>query len=223
MWDIKYVLFNKLVSGICTSVSDIKYDIFKSPWLETHNEASKEGKGQKIISLDTLYVTKKIITPDTLCLTSMLLLLLFSLSVMSDSSWLHELQHTRLRCPSLSPGVCSKSCLLDLWCHPTISSFFAPFSSCTQSFPASESFPMTQLFASGGQSIGVSAAASVLPVNIQDWFPKIDWVDLLAVQVTCKSLLQHCSSKASILQYLAFFMVQPSHPYRTTGKNNSFD
>ena len=169
VWDMKYVLFNILISGI--SYISLRYDISKSPWLETHNEASKEGKGQKIISLDTLYVTKKIITPDTLCLTSMLLLLSFSLSVMSDSLWLHELQHTRLRCPSLSPGVCSKSCLLDRWCHPTISSFFAPFSSCTQSFPASGSFPVTQLFSSGSQSIGASASASILPRNIQGWFP----------------------------------------------------
>ena len=86
---------------------------------------------------------------------------------MSDSLWLHGLPHTRLLCPPLSPGICSGSCQ---WCHPTISSSTAPFSSCPQSFPASGSFPVSQLFTSGGQSIGASASASVL-MNIQGWFP----------------------------------------------------
>ena len=81
------------------------------------------------------------------------------------------LQHARLPCPSLSPGVCSNSCPLSQWCHPTISSSVVPFSSCLQSFPASGSFPMSWLFAWGGQSFGVSASAPVLSVNIQDWFP----------------------------------------------------
>ena len=95
----------------------------------------------------------------------------FSHSVVSDSLRPHGLQHTRLPCPSLSPGVCSKSCPLHSWCHPNISSSVTPFSSCPQSFPASGSFPMSQFFTSGGQSIGVSASASVLPMSIQDWFP----------------------------------------------------
>ena len=82
----------------------------------------------------------------------------------------HGLQHTRLPCPSLH-GVCSNACPLSRWCHPPISSLFIPFSSCLQSFPASGSFPMSQLLTSGGQSIEASASASVLPVNIQDWFP----------------------------------------------------
>ena len=90
-------------------------------------------------------------------------------SVMCDFCDPHGLRHTRLPCPSLSPGVCSNSRPLSQWCHPTISSSFAPFSSCLQSFPASGSFPVSRLFASGGQSIG--ASASVLPVNIQGWFP----------------------------------------------------
>ena len=81
------------------------------------------------------------------------------------------LQHARPPCPSPTPGVYSNSCPSSRWCHPTISSSVVPFSSCLQSFPASESFPMSQFFASGGQSIGVSASASVLPMNIQDWFP----------------------------------------------------
>ena len=98
------------------------------------------------------------------------LLMLFSRSVLSDSLWPHGLQHARLPCPSLSPRVCSNSCPLSWWCHSTISSAIL-FSSCPESFPASGSFQMSQLFASGGQSIGASASASVLPVNIQSWFP----------------------------------------------------
>ena len=89
---------------------------------------------------------------------------------MSDFLWPNGLQHARLPCPSLSPG-CSNSCLLSQWCHPTISSSVAPFSSCPQSFPASGSFPMSLLFTSGGQNIGTSASASVLPINIQGWLP----------------------------------------------------
>ena len=98
-------------------------------------------------------------------------LLLFSRSVMSNSWWLHRLQHTRLPCSSPSPGACSNSCPLSQWCHPTISSSIIPFSSCLQSFPVSGSFLMNQFFTSGGQSIGASASALVLPMNIQDWFP----------------------------------------------------
>ena len=96
-------------------------------------------------------------------------MLLFSRSVMSNSLWSHGLQHARLPCPSPSPGACSNSCPLNQWYHPTISSSVIPFSSWPQSFPASGSFPMSQLFTSGGQSIG--ASTSVLPMNIQDWFP----------------------------------------------------
>ena len=95
--------------------------------------------------------------------------LLFSRSVMSDSLWSHGLQHTRLPCPSPSPGACSNSCPLSQWYQPTISFSVVPFSSCLQSFPAPGSFPMSWLFESGGQSIRVSALASVLPMNIQGW------------------------------------------------------
>ena len=90
---------------------------------------------------------------------------------MSDSLWPHGLQHARPPCPSPPPGVHSDSCPLSRWCHPIISSFVVPFSSCLQSFPALGSFQMSQFFASGGQSIGVSASASVLPMNTQDWSP----------------------------------------------------
>ena len=96
-------------------------------------------------------------------------LLLFSRSVMSESLWPHGLQHTRLPCPSLSPAVCSNLCPLSWWCLSPISSSVVPFSSCLQPFPVSGSFPMSWLFASGGQSIGTSASA--LLMNIQGWFP----------------------------------------------------
>ena len=93
----------------------------------------------------------------------------FSCSVLSDYLWPHGLQHTRLPCPSPTPGACSNSCPSSQWCHPTTSLSVIPFSSCLQSFPASGSFPVSQFFASGGQSIG--ASASVLLMNIQGWFP----------------------------------------------------
>ena len=137
---------------------------------------------------------------------------------MSDSSRPHESQHARLPCPSPSSGVHSNSCPSILWCYPAISSVI-PFSSFPQSLPVAESFPMSQLFTWGGQSTGVSALALFLPKNTQGWSPlEWDWLDLLAVQGTLKSLLQHHSSKASILPRLAFFTVQLSHPYVTTGR-----
>ena len=137
---------------------------------------------------------------------------------MSDSLQPHELQHTRLLCLSLSLWVCSKSGPLSQWCHPTTSCSVIPFSSCLQSFPASWSFPISQLFTSGGQHIGVSASSSVVPMNIQGWFPLglTGLVSLLSRGL--KSLLQHHSSKVSILWRSAFFTVQLSHPYMTTGK-----
>ena len=104
----------------------------------------------------------------------------FSHSVMSSSLWPHGLQHTRLPYPSPTPRACSNSCLLSWWCHPTISSSIIPFCSCPQYFPASGSFPLSQFFTSGGQSIAVSASASVLTMNIQGWFPLglTGWISL---------------------------------------------
>ena len=104
----------------------------------------------------------------------------FSLSVVSNSLQPHGLQHARSPCPSPTPGVYSNSSSLSQWCHPTISSSVVPFS-CLQTFPASGSFQTSQLFASGGQSIGVSASASVLPMNIQGWFP-LRWTDWISLQ-----------------------------------------
>ena len=127
----------------------------------------------------------------------------FSCSVVSDSFQPRELQHIRPPCPSPTPGVHPNSCSLSQWCHLTISYSVVLFSSCPQSFPASGSFQMSQLSTSGGPSIGVSALASVLPMISF----KMDWLDLLAVQGTLKSLLQHHTSKASILWCSAFFTI----------------
>ena len=128
---------------------------------------------------------------------------------MSNSLWPHGLQHNRPPCPSPTPRVYSNLHALSWWCHPTISSSVIPFSSCPQSSPASGPFPMSQLFASGGQSIGISALALVLPVNNSGLISfRIEWFDLLAVQGTLTSLLQHHSSKPSILLCSAFFIVQ---------------
>ena len=105
----------------------------------------------------------------------------FSHSVVSDSLWPHERQHTRLPCPSPTPGVHSDSCPSSQWCHPDISSLVVPFSSCPQSLPASESFPMNQLFAWGRQSTGVSALASFLPKKSQGWSPS-EWTGWISLQ-----------------------------------------
>ena len=139
----------------------------------------------------------------------------FSCSVVSDFLRPHGLQHTRLPCLSPTPRAYSNSCPSRQWHHPTILSPVTTFSSHPQSFPASGSFPMSQFFTSGGQSSGASALASVLTMNISF---RMDWLDLLAVQGTLKSLLQHHSSKASVLRRSAFFTVQLSHSCITTGK-----
>ena len=142
----------------------------------------------------------------------------FSCSVVSDSLWPHGLQHTRPPCPPPTPRACSNSCPLSQWCHPTISSSVVPFSSWPHSFPASGAFQMSQLFASGGQYWSFSF--NISPSNEYSGLIsfRMDWLDLLAVQGTLKSLLQHHNSKASVLWHSVFFIVQLSHPYMTTGK-----
>ena len=132
----------------------------------------------------------------------------------------HEPQHAKPPCPSTTPGVYPNPCPLSRWCHPAISSSVVPFSSCPQSFPASGSFPMSQLFASGGQSIDWSFSFNISPSSEHPGLIsfRMDWLDLLAVQGTLKSFLQHHCSKASILLRSAFFIVQLSHPYMTTEK-----
>ena len=119
----------------------------------------------------------------------------FSRSVVSNSSQSHGLQHARFPCPSPTPRACSNSCPLSWWCHPTISSSIIPFSSCLQSFLASGSFPVSQFFSSGGQSIGISASASVFPMNIQDRFPLglTGWISLQSKgpsRVFCNTAVQ---------------------------------
>ena len=131
----------------------------------------------------------------------------FSHSVVPNSSRPHELQHARLPCPSPTPGVYPNSCLSSRWCHPAISSSVIPFSSYPQSLPASGSFQMSQLFASGGQSIG-SFSFNISPTKHPGLISfRMDCLDLLEVQGTLKSLLQHHSSKASVLRRPAFFIV----------------
>ena len=137
---------------------------------------------------------------------------------MFDSWRSHGLQHARLFCPPLSPGVCSDSCLLSQWCHPTIWSFVTFFSSCPQSFPASRSFSVSQLFVSDGQSIGVSALASILPMTIQCCLPERLTGLISLMSKGLSSLLQHYNMKASVLPQSAFFMVQLSLLYVATGK-----
>ena len=138
---------------------------------------------------------------------------------MSSSFRPHGLQHARLPCPSPTPGAYSNSYPLSQWCNPTISSSVNPFSSHLQLFPASESFQVSQYFASGDQSIG-SFSFSLSPSSEHPGLIsfRMDCLDLLAVQGTLNSLLQHHSSEASILWLSAFFIVQLSHPYMTTGK-----
>ena len=141
-------------------------------------------------------------------------------SIVSDFLRPHGLQHARLTCHSPAPGAYSNSCPSSQWCHPTISSSVVPFSSCPQSLPASGSFPMSEFFASGGQSIGVSASASVLPMNIQDWSP-LGWTGLLSLQ---SKELSRVFSNTTVQKHLffsaqlsfffpTFFIVQLSHPY----------
>ena len=142
----------------------------------------------------------------------------FSRSVMSEHLRPHGLHRARPPCPSPTAGAYSNSCLLNWWCHPTISSSVIPFSSCPQSFPASGSFQISQFFTSGGQSIGVSASASVLPMNIQDWFPLgwTGWIFLLFKG------LSRVFSNTTIQKHSAFFIIQLSHPHVYL-KNHSFN
>ena len=147
----------------------------------------------------------------------------FSCSVMSNSLWPHGLQHARPPCPSPKTRVYSNSCPLSRWCHPTISSFVVPFSSHLQSFPAWGSFQMSQFFASGGLCIQYfywSFSSNFSPSNEYSGLIsfRMNWLYLLAVQETLKSLFQHHRSKVLILQGSAFFIVQLSHPPMTTGK-----
>ena len=150
----------------------------------------------------------------------------FSRSVMSDSLWPHKLHHAGPLCPSPTLGVHPNSCPSSQWCHPAISSSVVPFSSCPQSLPAAGSFPMSQLFTWGGQSIGVSALASVLPVNTQNWSP-LEWIGWISLQSKGLSKISPMA-QFKIINYSALsFLHSPtltikSHPYMTK-KNHSLD
>ena len=141
----------------------------------------------------------------------------FSCSVVSNSLWPHGLQHTRPSCPSPTPRVYSNSCPLSWWCHSTMSSSAVPFSSCLQCFPASESFPMSQLFSSCGQSIG--ASASVLSMNIQGWFP-LGWTGWITLQSKGLSRPQFKTINSSVLSFLYSPTFTSIHDY---WKNHSLD
>ena len=143
----------------------------------------------------------------------------FSRSVMSDSLWPHGRQHARTPCPSPTAGAYPNSCPLSWWCRPTTSSSVIPFS-CLQSFLASGSFPMSRFFASGGQ--GLRASASILPMNIQDWFPLgwTGWISFLSKGLS-RVFSNTTVQKHQILRCSAFFMAQLSHPYMTTGKTKA--
>ena len=147
----------------------------------------------------------------------------FSHSVVSNSWWLHELQHARIPCPSPTTWVDPNPCPLSWWCHPTISSSVIAFSSCPQSFPASGTFPIIQLFLSGGQSTGVSASTSVLPMNTQDWAPLAltDWISLQSKglsRVFSNTTVQRIN--ASVLSFLYSPNLTSIHDY---WKNHSLD
>ena len=153
----------------------------------------------------------------------------FSHSVVSDSLQPHELQHARPPCPSPTAGVYPNPCPWTQWYHPTISSSVIPFSSFPQSFPALGSFQMSQLFASGSQSIAVSASTSVLPMkDFQSDLPglisfRMDWLDLLAVQATLKSLLQHPQFKSINFSVLSFLYAPTLTSIHAYWKNHSFE
>ena len=153
-----------------------------------------------------------------LCHLWFLSLVQFSHSVMSNSLQPHGLQHARPPYPSPTPGIYSNSCPLSWWCHPTISSSIITFSSHLQYFPASGSFQMSQSFPSGGKVLKFQLEHQSSNEHSGLISFRMNWLDLLSVQGTLKSLLQHHSVKASILQHSAFFIVQLSHPYMTTGK-----
>ena len=145
----------------------------------------------------------------------------FSCSVVSDSLRPHELQHTRPPCPSPTPGVHSNSPPSSRWCHPAISSFVVPFSSCPQSLPASESFPMSQHSAWGGQSIGVSVLASVLPKNTQDW--SLEWTGWISLQSKGLSRVFYSQFKSINSLALSFLHSPTLTSIHDHWKNHSFD
>ena len=168
-WNINDYFLSPTVPQLRQSKGSVNTEAWMGPSVvyESREVLKKEGTRERFPRTD--HSSKRSQTFFVYFQVSSLLLLLFNCYVTSDCLQHHGLQHTRLPCCSMSLGVCQNSCPLRGWCHPTISPSATPFYSCPQSFPASGSFPMSQLFPSGGQSIG--ASASVLPMNIQGWFP----------------------------------------------------
>ena len=162
IWDC-WVFYPFLLNSVAAQVHHSTFVHNAWQTAETQMCTKKKKKKNCTISFNRVHLTK------------------VSCLVVSDSLQPHGLQHARLPCPSPTSGACSNSCPWSQWCHPTISSFFVPFSSCLQFFPASGSFPMSQFFASGGQSIGASASASILPINVQDRFP-LGWTGFISLQ-----------------------------------------
>ena len=182
--------------------------------MENHVGRNKKKRESVLPWFDLQWIHKWVLWP---LVPGNWVLWLLSRSVVFSVLQLHGLQHTRLPCLSPTPGVYSNSCPLSWWYHPTISFSAIPFSSCFQYFPASGSFPMSQLLIKWPFW---SFSFNISPSNEHPGLIsfRMDWLDLLAVQGTLKSLLKHHSSKASILQHSAFFKVQLLHPYMTTGK-----
>ena len=182
------------------------------PGASQHSKVVPGHSGHRRLKYFCIHVCQqKQASSKTLCLGSVS----SNQSLSSVSLKLHGLQNVRLPCQLPTPRIYSNLCTLSRWCCPTISSSVVSFSSCLQPFPASGSFPMRQFFASGDQSIGVSASTSVIPMNIEDWFP-LGWTGWISLQ--SKGLSRVFSNTTSILQCSAFFIVQLSHPYMTTGK-----
>ena len=169
-----------------------------------HGQIEENNQTERLMILH-LSALQRPTNRDGICHTQSISSIQFSRSVVADSLWPHELQHARPPCPSPTPGVYSNSRPSSQWCHPAISSFVVPVSSCPQSLPASESFPMTQLFTWGSQSIGVSALASVLPMNTQAWSP-LGWTGWTSLQ--SKGLSRVFSN--TTVQKHQFFGAQPS-------------
>ena len=181
-----------------------------------HHDKAVIHEGQSSYWFPRRVVLKNVLTIGQLH-SSPMLVAQFSCSVVSDSLQSHRLQQARLPCQSPTPRACSNSIPWSWWCHPTISPSVIPFSSCIQSFPASGSFLTSQLFESSGQSIGVSASASVLPMNVQDWFSLgwTDWISLLPKR------FWRVFSNTTIQKHQFFstqLFLQLSHPYTITGK-----
>ena len=175
--------------------------------------SQRAGHNWATFTFTFTFISQELMAPDAMILVFWMLSFkpvfksssLLSYSVMPDSLPPQGLQHARLLCSSLSPRACSNSRPSRQWCHPSISSSVIPFTSCLQSFPASGSFPMSQFFASGGQSIAASASASVLPMNIQDWFT-LGLTGLISLQ--SKEISKVFSN--AIIQKHQFFHAKPS-------------